>query len=138
MTVSKSKWILAVIWLAGAGLILTLMVGQSLFDVYGARTEDAWSWYLPTVMPSLSLLLGVLVADFRAGKATPESRRKPGPLLGLAIGVSVFYLLMVSLTLLVQPFLATPPLELMQRSNLWLGPLQGLAAATLGAFFRGS
>ena len=136
MTLGKSKWTLAVIWLVGAGLILTLMVGQSLFDVYGARTEEAWSWYLPTVMPSLSLILGVLVADFRAAKAAPESRRKAGPLLGLAIGVSVFYLMMVSLTLLVQPFLATPPLELMQRSNLWLGPLQGLAAATLGAFFR--
>ena len=53
-------------------------------------------------------------------------------------GVSVFYLAMVSLTLLVQPFLTTPALELMQRSNLWLGPLQGLAAATLGAFFRGN
>ena len=138
MTLSKSKWTLAWIWLVGAGLILTLMVGQSLFDVYGARTEDAWSWYLPTVMPSLSLILGVLVADFRAGKANPDDRRKPGPLLGLAIGMSVFYLAMVALTLLVQPFLATPPLELMQRSNLWLGPLQGLAAATLGAFFRGS
>lgn len=136
MTLAKSKWTLAWIWLGGAGLILTLMVGQSLFDVYGARTEEAWSWYLPTVMPSLSLILGVLVADFRADKAAPENRRKPGPLLGLAIGVSVFYLLMVSLTLLVQPFLATPPLELMRRSNLWLGPLQGLAAATLGAFFR--
>ena len=138
MTLSKSKWVLAVIWLVGAGLILLLMVGQSLFDVYGARTEEAWSWYLPTVMPSLSLILGVLVADFRAEKAAPGSRRKSGPLLTLAIGVSVFYLAMVSLTLLVQPFLATPALELMQRSNLWLGPLQGLAAATLGAFFRGN
>ena len=138
MTLSRSKWVLAVIWLVGAGLILMLMVGQSLFDVYGARTEEAWSWYLPTVMPSLSLILGVLVADFRAEKAGPGSRRKSGPLLGLAVGVSIFYLAMVSLTLLVQPFLTTPPLELMQRSNLWLGPLQGLAAATLGAFFRGN
>ena len=75
MTLGKSKWVLATIWLAGAGVILTLMVGQSLFDVYGARTEDAWSWYLPTVMPSLSLILGVLVADFRAGKANPDDRR---------------------------------------------------------------
>ena len=138
MTLSRSKWVLAVIWLVGAGLILLLMVGQSLFNVYGARTEEAWSWYLPTVMPSLSLILGVLVADFRAEKAAPGSRRKSGPLLGLAVGVSIFYLAMVSLTLLVQPFLTTPPLELMQRSNLWLGPLQGLAAATLGAFFRGN
>ena len=138
MTLSKSKWVLAVIWLVGAGLIVLLMVGQSLFDVYGARTEEAWSWYLPTVMPSLSLILGVLVADVRAEKAAPGSRRKSGPLLTLAIGVSVFYLAMVSLTLLVQPFLATPALELMQRSTLWLGPLQGLAAATLGAFFRGN
>jgi peptidoglycan/LPS O-acetylase OafA/YrhL len=138
MTVNKSKWILAGIWLVGAGLILLLMVLQSLMGYYGTRTEDAWSWYLPTVMPTLSLILGVLVADFRAEKAVAGSRRNSGPLLGLSVGISVFYLLLVSLTILMQPFLPqTSPLELMQRSNLWLGPVQGLAAATLAAFFRG-
>jgi len=128
MTVNKSKWILASIWLVGAGLILLLMVLQSLMGYYGSRTEDAWGWYLPTVMPTLSLIIGVLVADFRAAKTAVGSRRDSGPLLGLSVGISLFYLMLVSLSILLQPLLPqTPPLELMQ----------GLAAATLAAFFRG-
>lgn len=50
---------------------------------------------------------------------------------------SVFYLLLVAVTILAQPFLQdVSPIELMHRSNLWLGPLQGLTAGVLAAFFR--
>jgi hypothetical protein len=41
----------------------------------------------------------------------------------LGAGLSVFYLLLVALSILLQPLLSeTSPLTLMQRSNLWLGP----------------
>jgi hypothetical protein len=55
----------------------------------------------------------------------------------LGAGLSLFYLLLVALSILLQPLLAeTSPLTLMQRSNLWLGPLQGLCVAALGFFFH--
>jgi hypothetical protein len=37
--------------------------------------------------------------------------------------------------ILAQPLTQLPALELMRQSNLYLGPLQGLVAAALGAFF---
>jgi beta-lactamase regulating signal transducer with metallopeptidase domain len=153
MTLTKSKWMFASIWLGGAGLVFLILVVQSLVGRYGSQSEDAWAWYLPTVMPTLSLIIGVLATDFRiaatanataaAGAATtiatdakilPVSARG---LLWLGVGLSVFYLLLVAVTILAQPFLqGVSPIELMHRSNLWLGPLQGLTAGVLAAFFR--
>ena len=140
MTLIKSRWVFASVWLGGAGLVFSILVVPSLVGRYGTQSQDAWAWYLPTVMPTLSLIIGVLVSDFRAASATA----KPLPvstkgLLWLGLGLSVFYLLLVAVTILVQPFLQdVSPIELMHRSNLWLGPLQGLTAGVLAAFFRSS
>lgn len=135
MTMDKAKWTLASVWLGGAGLIFLILVVQSMRDYYGSRAEDAWSWYLPTVMPALSLIIGVLVADFKVDRGHPIEALRP--MMRLGIGISLFYLSMVLLTLLIQPFVDTiAPLDLMRRSNLWLAPLQGLTVAVLGAFFR--
>lgn len=153
MTLTKSKWMFASIWLGGAGLVFLILVVQSLVGRYGSQSEDAWAWYLPTVMPTLSLIIGVLATDFRVAatanataaasattttandaKVLPVSARG---LLWLGVGLSVFYLLLVAVTILAQPFLQdVSPIELMHRSNLWLGPLQGLTAGVLAAFFR--
>lgn len=140
MTLIKSRWVFAGVWLGGAGLVFSILVVQSLVGRYGTQSQEAWAWYLPTVMPTLSLIIGVLVSDFRAASANA----KPLPvsakgLLWLGLGLSVFYLLLVAVTILVQPFLQdVSPIELMHRSNLWLGPLQGLTAGVLAAFFRSS
>ena len=153
MTLTRSKWMFASIWLGGAGLVFLILVVQSLVGRYGSQSEDAWAWYLPTVMPTLSLIIGVLAIDFRVAatanataaasatttiandaKVLPVSARG---LLWLGVGLSVFYLLLVAVTILAQPFLqGVSPIELMHRSNLWLGPLQGLTAGVLAAFFR--
>lgn len=49
--------------------------------------------------------------------------------------LSVVYLVVVSLTVLLRPFSALPPVKLMNISNYWLAPMQGLTTAALGAFF---
>ena len=53
----------------------------------------------------------------------------------LALWLSTFYLVLVFLTIAIQPFTATNPLDLMKMSNLWLGPLQGVVASALGVLF---
>ena len=136
MTMRTSMWRLALTWLLGAGLVFLILVGQSLAGYYEPRTEEAWAWFLPTVMPTLSLIVGALIADYRDRAAEP-AKPVDGRLFWLGAGISAFYLLLVALSILVQPWLSeVTPLELMQRSNLWLGPLQALCVAVLGFFFH--
>ncbi len=142
MTVEASKWTLAAIWLIGAGGVFLLLVAQSLLGRYEPATQEVWGWFMPTVMPTLSLIVGVLVADRRAAGRKVRGKDAAGSVdslfFRLGAGMSVLYLLLVALSVLVQPLLPqTSPLELMHRSSLWLGPLQGLTVAALGVFFRG-
>lgn len=138
MTLTRSKWLFAGVWLGGAGLVFLILVGQSLVGRYGSQSQEAWAWYLPTVMPTLSLIIGVLVSDFRNANADTQPLPVSAKgLLWLGVALSVFYLLLVAVTILAQPFLQdVSPIELMHRSNLWLGPLQGITAGVLAAFFR--
>ena len=53
----KAKRQLAILWFScGVGLFL-LLVAQSLFNRFEDRTVDAWEWFLPTLMPTLSLMI---------------------------------------------------------------------------------
>lgn len=134
VSLTKCKKSLATVWFAGAGIVFTLILLQTLFGKYSGEEEKAWSWFLPTVMPTLSLMIGVLVADAKQEPAE-EERKIDLFLFKLAMSLSIVYFGIVLVTVLVQPFTPLPILELLERSNLWLAPLQGLVAASLGAFF---
>jgi hypothetical protein len=129
----RCKRRLATVWFALAGLIFLVLVLQSVMGHYGQQATDAWGWFLPNVMPTLSLIVGVLVLDQLGGGV--KTRTADAFLYRLAFWLSCAYLLLILLSILIQPFAPLAPLELMQQSNLWLGPLQGLVAGALGAFF---
>jgi hypothetical protein len=52
--------------------------------------------------------------------------------------ISIFYLLMITIILLSLQFFSLSPAKSLQKTNFLLGPLQGLVAACLGAFFVSS
>ena len=129
----KCKRRFAVLWFSYSGVIFTLVVVQSIFGHYGDYINDAWSWVLPNLLPSLSLIIGVLVMDtLGKGVKIPTVDKF---FFRLSYILSVFYLVLVSLTIFIQPFTYLSAIELMSLSNLWLGPFQGLVSASLGAFF---
>jgi hypothetical protein len=140
MTLRKAMWWLAAIWFAGAGLSFVVLVIQSQLGTYEPDTGDVWGWFLPTVMPTLALIVGALVADYRKTPVPPDpAMPKPtvGPIFLLGAILSVFYLLLVATSIVVPALqVETAPLTLMQRSNFYLGPLQGLCVAALGFFFQ--
>lgn len=123
----------------GGGVTFVILVGQSFSGFYGGRTEDAWGWFLPTVLPTLSLIVGVLVSQARLPDVPGRSAGSSGPIFRLAAVLSTVYLLLVAASVVIAALLGDrerTPLDLMQLSNLWLAPLQGLAAACLGFFFH--
>jgi len=133
LSVQTCKKRLSALWFLVGAFLFIIVVIQSMLDRYGDRVEDAWKWFLPTIMPTLSLIVGVLVIDIKSSEKV--TKMVDGFLFWLAFCLSAIYLVIVALTFFIQPFTTTPLLELMHRSNLWLGPLQGLTSASLGAFF---
>jgi hypothetical protein len=131
MMIAKKR--LALIWLAGAGVLFAIMFVQTLLGKYGQNTEAAWSWLLPTILPTASLVVGVLVTE-AVGVARRPVEVNPF-VYRLAAGLSIVYLSAVLLTLLAIPFSDYSPIDVMRKANLGLGPFQGLVTAAMGAFF---
>jgi hypothetical protein len=127
---------LAWVWLVGAGSILILLVVQSLLHVYGDLTQEAWGWFLPTMMPTFGMIITVLT--YTALDPISSDSVVRGSFVQIAVSLSVIYLILVLLTILIQPFAAPSAADrvsLMRVSNLWLGPVQGLVASALGVLF---
>jgi hypothetical protein len=133
VSVAYCKRRLAALWFVSAGLIFFVVLVQSLLGRYGEQVNQAWGWLLPTVMPTLSLIVGVLVFDAVQGERT--SRQTDRFLFRLTAGLCAGYLASVFLVIALQPLASAPPVQLMNQANIWLGPFQGLVAATMGAFF---
>ena len=96
LTIKESRKRLAIIWLSGSGILFFLLIAQTIFKHYGERAGDAWSWFLPTIMPTLSLILGVLVLD--SLDRSQVAGRADGFLYRLAAILSGLYLVTVGLT----------------------------------------
>jgi hypothetical protein len=127
---------LAAVWGTGAGLAVLLVVVQSLLGRFGDRTQDAWGWLLPTIMPSLGMIVTVLGYTALDPLFSKLVVRKS--FFVIAMVLSIGYLGLVTLTVLIGPFAAengSQMVDLMNTSNLWLGPFQGLVASALGVLF---
>jgi len=124
---------LATVWFGGAGIVFLLVLLQSLFGRYGDEVTQAWGWLLSSVMPTLSLIIGVLVLD--AVQRADVTRTIDAFLFRLTVWLSLAYLLAVFLVVVLTPFSDLGPIQLMTKLNVVLGPVQGLVAAAMGAFF---
>ena len=133
VSIVKCKKQLGTLWFIGSGLLFFLIFFQTIFKHYGDQAGEAWGWLIPNIIPTLSLMLGVLIMDSVSQRANDETVDRF--LFRLCFFMSITYLSTIALTILVQPFADLSPLELLKQSNLWLRPFQGLISASIGAFF---
>ena len=124
---------LAVLWLVGSGLIVFTLVLQSLFGKFSSGVQEVWGWALPTIMPTLGMILTVL--GYTALDPNYSKTEVRASFYAIAWWLSLVYLILVLLTIWIQPFVSAEPIQLMRLSNLWLGPFQGLVASALGVLF---
>jgi len=126
------KLILTMLWW-GWGLLLLLLLAalSSQSAIFGDKAADAWQWFLPNLTPTL-LLVGAAAYAKKVPDQVDLTVMKP--LFLIALVVSATYLLLLTISLIGVLF-TTDPLAWLSKSNLWLGPLQGLAASALGVFF---
>ena len=131
-TIKAQKNLLA-LWAIGALCLFILIIIRSAGGIYGSKVDEAWAWFLPAIMPTFLLMVTVAIIDFTQQTATAKQSDKF--LFRLAFGISLFYLLLVTFTLLNPIATNDSPIIVMKQSSLWLGPMQGLVSAILGAFF---
>lgn len=138
-----ARWRLGAIWFTGSGILFLLVAVQSLFGVYEDKVQGVWGWALPNFLPTLMLMMGVFGGSALRDDTATDHMTVRKPFLTLASGLSVFHLLCLLMVLMVRPLVpaltdgavATDPMALFEMSNLWLGPLQGLVGAAIGALF---
>ncbi len=127
------KW-LATVWLALAGLIFLIFIfWTTATDKLGDRAAEAWGWVLPTVIPTLSLIIGILVTDI--GGKSSEGKLVSKFIYRLAMGLSIFYLVVILVILLFHGTVDKGLFTILKEANLFLGPLQGLVSAAIGGFY---
>ena len=128
---------LSAVWVSGALLILLLVAVQTLNGRYGDHAQEAWTWLLPNLMPTLGTILAGVVSTAMDPHRSRSVVRSYFYL--LALGISIFYLALVLLTILIAPtgagVTAKGAVEEMHTANLWLGPVQGVVATLLGVLF---
>jgi hypothetical protein len=129
----KARWGLAALWFIWAFLLILVMVVQSILGKYGEQAHDAWSWFIPTFVPTLLLMIGVLGEGALVNQ--PDIRTVKKNFYYLTFGISGGYLFILSLTILMEPFAPQGAIALYLLSNFWLGPLQGIAGGAIGLLF---
>lgn len=135
LSMVKCKRRLAVVWFAGGGFLFFLVFFQSVLGAYDDKVTDAWGWLMPSIVPTLSLMIAVFVMDMLDKSTQAQHTAADAFFFRLTFYLSIAYLAIASLTIMLQPFAALAPTELLKQSHLWMGPFQGLVTASLGAFF---
>lgn len=137
LTMHTARNRLALIWFAGGGVCFLVLLFISFFagkvDLSKVDLVGLWDWFLPAIVPNLSLIIGVLVFTHRqrdSGEMLVDSF-----LYRLAFWLSLLYVLLLLLPLVFFPLTGKSLPDLLSISRLWLAAIQGLATGVLGAFF---
>ena len=128
----SAKKRLAMLWFIGSGLIVFLVILQTLHHKFEGGTQDAWGWLFPNILPVLSLILSVFLLDINNVGTT--DKQVPLFFLRLSSSIASVYLLVI-LIVIVMAAQQGNVVKNLQAANIFLGPLQGLAISATGLFF---
>jgi hypothetical protein len=120
------------LWLAGSGCSVLILVITSIFRGRADAAREVWSWFLPLVLPTIGLMVGVIGAAAILQRPKSYVRKS---FADIAFWLSAAYLLLLLLTIVLEPFSPLRGAELHGMSNYWMGPFQGLVVAALGYLF---
>jgi hypothetical protein len=97
------------------------------------RPQDEWGWLMQMVLPTLTLIMGVMAANAIEGAESEQKVRHVSRwFYRMALGLSAFYLVLVDVVVFL---LIDHSATLKTVTVAVLAPLQALLGAALGAFF---
>ncbi len=139
--IDQCKKSLAGLWGIAFVAFFFLILYETQAGPLGDQQQPAWGWMFQNLLPTLSMIVAVLGTD--ATKPDTGTRTVDRFFFRIALGMSVIYLLTMMLTFVLSAVSffhaggesGWKPLQAMQNSTFYLGPLQGLTAGSLGVFF---
>ena len=129
----RARTLLAKIWFGGGGICFALVIFQSIAGRFQGIQQEIWAWFTPTIVPTLSLIIGVLASTAFEDDSGRTVKRF---FYHAAIGLSLAYVIILLLTMLLEPIAGSHNMDYFHLSNYWLTPIQGLVVAALGALFN--
>lgn len=123
---------LLLVWTLGTLAPFLLLLAQSVRGRYGDEAGRAWDWFIPAVLPTLTVIVGAIAYGARG---RPDRKSVDALAYSVAQWLSVLYLLLLTSLLLLQPLAASTPLQWLESSKVWLAAVHGLVGVSLGAFF---
>jgi hypothetical protein len=130
---SKAKKLIATLWFIGGAILFFLILVQTITGKFEDKIQEAWGWFLPLILPNLTLMIGVFANDIKT--LSTQDVTVDNFYYRLTFALSFFYLLSILLIFLLQPIISFPIIELMHNSSIFLGPFQGLVSLSIGLFF---
>jgi hypothetical protein len=124
---------LMLVWLVGAFAVLILVIVQSIIGRFEGFTQEFWGWFTPSIFPTLGLMVGVLGST---AAEDDEGRTVKNFFFLAATLISIAYLIILLLTLLLEPLAGTHDMKYYNLANYWLAPIQALVVAAVGALFN--
>jgi hypothetical protein len=129
----RARRFIAIVWFAGGGLCFALMIVQSIIGRFAGVAQEMWAWFTPTIVPTVSLIIGVLAST---ALEDDTGRTVKKFFYHASVGLSLAYLIILLLTMLLEPLAGEHNMAYFRFSNFWLAPMQGLVVAALGALFN--
>lgn len=133
VALDRARNSLIVVWFVGAGLSFCLLAAQSVLGKYENSLQEVWGWYTPTVFPTSALMLGVIGAT--ALQPGYDKRVVKAFFFKLSRALCVFYLLLLLLVMLLEPFSPMHGMTLFTVSSYFLSPIQGVVVAAITVLF---
>ena len=132
ISLAQTRARLTRLWLVGGGLSAIILVISSILRGRADAAREVWSWFLPLVLPTVGLMVGVLGAAAMAQRTERFVRKS---FVDIAFWLSAAYLALLLVTIVLEPLSPLRGAELHGVSNYWMGPFQGLVVAALGYLF---
>jgi hypothetical protein len=124
---------LSKLWFIFSVLLCSVVIWQSIAGHYGADPRPAWTWLSTSIMPTIVVIIGA--SSFNALNPLRLHYEVRRSFSRLAHVLSSFYLLLIALTIAIEPFIKIDDFDLMKMSNYWLAPIQTLVASVIGVLF---
>lgn len=128
---------ISILWLINAGILTLIFILFTVFDRFEEQPMKGWEWYSQNIIPIVSLMLGTFYININKRQS---SKKINIFYFRLSYGISIFYLLVLYLTIFLAPlafmYANISMVDLLSKSKIYLIIIQGLLTYSLGLFFN--